>query len=153
MPTTKMPVQGTTEFELRNGGYVGVVTLRGAALRSLRYEGEVSVEGCDFDFRNEKVLGPIKIDHAFTGIGTDTHGTARVCLFEPSGTGVELAWGREWPWVQIHTGDKPVGPDRLGVAVEPMTCPPDAFNSGVDLIHLALGQVHSGNWSIRALHR
>ncbi|MCE3294044.1 MAG: Aldose 1-epimerase, partial [Arthrobacter sp.] len=83
----------------------------------------------------------------------DTHGIAKVSVFDPSGTGVELAWGSEWPWVQIHTGDKPVGPDRLGLAVEPMTCPPDAFNSGVDVVRLAPGQVHSASWSIRAVQR
>lgn len=115
--------------------------------------GESSVEGHDFDFRTEKVLGRMEIDHAFTGISRDTHGTARVCVYDPSGTGVELAWGSAWPWVQIHTGDKPVGPDRLGLAVEPMTCPPDAFNSGTDVVRLAAGQVHSASWSIRALYR
>lgn len=114
---------------------------------------EVPVEGHDFDFRTEKVLGRRKIDHAFTGISRDTHGMAKVSVFDPSGTGVELAWGSEWPWVQIHTGDKPVGPDRLGLAVEPMTCPPDAFNSGMDVVQLAPGQVHSASWSIRALQR
>ncbi|WP_457972937.1 aldose 1-epimerase family protein [Arthrobacter sp. D1-17] len=114
---------------------------------------EVSVEGHNFDFRKEKVLGGVKIDHAFTGISRDTHGTARVCVYDPSGTGVELAWGREWPWVQVHTGDKPSGPDRLGVAVEPMTCPPDAFNSGRDVVQLAPGQEHAASWSIRTLQR
>lgn len=114
---------------------------------------EASVEGHGFDFRKEKALGRLKLDHAFTGISRDSHGIAKVSVFDPSGTGVELAWGSEWPWVQIHTGDKPVGPDRLGVAVEPMTCPPDAFNSGTHLVRLAPGQVHSASWSIRALHR
>lgn len=114
---------------------------------------EVSVKGNAFDFRGEKVLGALKIDHAFTGIAREADGTARVRVFDPSGTGVELAWGREWPWVQIHTGDKPAGPDRLGLAVEPMTCPPDAFNSGTDLVHLAPGQRHAASWSIRALQR
>lgn len=115
--------------------------------------GESPVEGHGFDFRKEKVLGAIKIDHAFTGISRDAYGTARVCIFDPSGTGVELAWGSEWPWVQVHTGDKPVGPDRLGLAVEPMTCPPDAFNSGRDVVQLAPGQEHAASWSIRALQR
>lgn len=114
---------------------------------------EVTVEGHGFDFRREKVLGRVEIDHAFTGISRDSRGTARVCVYDPSGTGVELAWGREWPWVQVHTGDKPSGPDRLGLAVEPMTCPPDAFNSGRDVVQLAPGQEHAGSWSIRALRR
>ena len=32
---------------------------------------------------------------------------------------------------------------RKSLAVEPMTCPPDAFNSGVDLVVLQPGQSHS----------
>lgn len=38
-PTTKTPARGSTEVELRHGAYVAAVTLRGAALRSLRHEG------------------------------------------------------------------------------------------------------------------
>jgi len=109
------------------------------------------VDGGAFDFRAPGRLGPVKIDHAFTDISRDAAGLARVRVFDPSGTGVELEWGAEWPWVQVHTGDKRVGPDRLGLAVEPMTCPPDALHSGTDLIHLQPGQSHSASWTIRGL--
>lgn len=109
------------------------------------------VDGDAFDFRSPRRLGQIKIDHAFTGVARDGDGLARVRVWDPTGTGVELEWDARWPWVQVHTGDKPVGPDRLGLAVEPMTCPPDAFNSGQDLVHLQPGQSHSAAWTIRAL--
>lgn len=110
-----------------------------------------SVDRHEFDFRSPRRLGPLKIDHAFTGIQRDADGLARVRVLAPGGTGVELEWGAEWPWVQVHTADKPVGPDRLGLAVEPMTCSPDAFNSGTDLLHLQPGASHSATWTIRAL--
>lgn len=113
--------------------------------------GMKGVDQHDFDFRSRRPLGALKIDHAFTGIARDREGLARVRVHDPAGTGVELEWGAEWPWVQIHTADKPVGPERLGLAVEPMTCPPDAFNSGTDLLHLAAGESHSASWTIRAL--
>lgn len=109
------------------------------------------VDGDPFDFRSPRTLGQVKIDHAFTGISRDGAGLARVRVLDPSGTGVELEWGTEWPWVQVHTGDKPVGPDRLGLAVEPMTCPPDALHSGTDLVHLQPGGSHAASWTIRAL--
>ena len=109
------------------------------------------VDGDPFDFRTPHRLGAIRIDHAFTHIRRDSAGMARVRVLDPSGTGVELEWGTEWPWVQVHTGDKPVGPDRLGLAVEPMTCPPDAYNSGTDVVHLQPGGAHSASWTIRAL--
>ena len=109
------------------------------------------VDRHEFDFRRPRRLGPLKIDHAFTGILGEPDGSARVRVLDPCGTGVELEWGAEWPWVQVYTADKPAGPDRLGLAVEPMTSPPDAFNSGTDLLHLQPGASHSATWTIRAL--
>jgi aldose 1-epimerase len=116
-------------------------------------EGMVGVEGHAFDFRTEKILGAVEIDHAFTGLISDEDGLAAVRIYDPSGTGVELEWDAAWPWLQIHTADKPTGPSRLGLAVEPMTCPPDAFNSGTDVIRLAPGESHEASWTIRALSR
>ncbi|HEY8702108.1 MAG TPA: aldose 1-epimerase family protein [Arthrobacter sp.] len=108
------------------------------------------VQGHEFDYRIARPLGPVRIDHAFTGILRDEDGLAAVRVLDPLGTGVELEWDGSWPWVQVHTADKPTGKDRLGLAVEPMTCPPDAFNSGTDLIHLRPGESHEAGWTIRA---
>jgi aldose 1-epimerase len=114
-------------------------------------EGMQGVEGHEFDFRTARPLGSVKIDHAFTGIIRDNDGLAAVRVLDPTGTGVELEWDASWPWVQVHTADKPTGKDRLGLAVEPMTCPPDAFSSGTDVIHLHPGEWHEAAWTIRAL--
>lgn len=116
-------------------------------------EGMAAVEGHTFDFRTETILGAVEIDHAFTGLIPDENGLAAVRIHDPSGTGVELEWDAAWPWLQIHTADKPTGLSRLGLAVEPMTCPPDAFNSGTDLIRLAPGESHEASWTIRAISR
>ena len=69
------------------------------------------------------------------------------------GHGVTMSWGAELPWVQVHTADTPAVPasHRVGLAVEPMTCPPDAFNSGTDLVVLEPGASHAASWTIRAL--
>lgn len=112
-----------------------------------------TVNGHEFDFRRERTLGAIEIDHAFTDIERSAGKSASVRVFDPSGSGVELEWDDYWPWLQIHTADKPQGPSRLGLAVEPMTCPPDAFNSGVDLVRLAPGASHEAAWIIRSLSR
>lgn len=112
-----------------------------------------SVEGHEFDFREERVIGETEIDHAFTALERAADGTASVRVFDPSGSGAELEWDEQWPWLQVHTADKPQAPSRIGLAVEPMTCPPDAFNSGRDLIRLAPGQMHEASWIIRALSR
>jgi aldose 1-epimerase len=54
--------------------------------------------------------------------------------------------------VQVHTADQALPElDRLGLAVEPMTCPPDAYNSGTDLIVLEPGAASTASWTIRAI--
>ena len=40
---------------------------------------------------------------------------------------------------------------RGGLAVEPMTCTPDAFDSGVGLVVLGPGAVHAASWRIHPL--
>lgn len=108
--------------------------------------------GGDWDFRTPRPIGDTFIDHAFTGLARAADGQATVRLTTAQGSGVELAWGEDCPWVQIHTADQPVPErNRLGLAVEPMTCPPDAFNSGTDLIVLEAGASASASWTIRAI--
>lgn len=110
------------------------------------------VEGSAFDFHRPRRIGQTRIDHAFSGISFDSSGTARLLLRDPAGTGVAMEWDAACPWLQLHTADKEAPyPDRLGLAVEPMTCPPDAFNTGVDLIRLAPGASHFASWRISGL--
>jgi aldose 1-epimerase len=112
--------------------------------------GERDVEAHPFDFRRPRPIGATEIDHAFTRIRFDDSGTARVVARDREhGTGVGMAWDHSCPWLQVHTADKeaPV-PSRLGLAVEPMTCPPDAFNSGIDVIRLEPSASHGARWRI-----
>ena len=51
-----------------------------------------------------------------------------------------MAITADTPWVQVYSGEQV---SRRGVAIEPMTCPPDAFNSHTDLVALEPGQTHS----------
>ncbi|WDF32812.1 aldose 1-epimerase family protein [Arthrobacter agilis] len=113
-----------------------------------------SVTGTPFDFRSAHALGDVQIDHAFTGIRRDAAGLASVRVTDPrAGTGAAMIFDATCPWVQIHTADLPKKPEstRLGLAVEPMTCPPEAFNSGEDLVVLAQGETHRTGWTITAL--
>lgn len=106
--------------------------------------------GSDFDFRSPRTIGELFIDHAFTDLGRDAQGRLSITLTAPGGTGVELTAGPELPWLQVHTGDRPEPENhRLGLAVEPMTCPPDAFRSGTDLVRLAPGAEHAASWALR----
>lgn len=70
----------------------------------------------------------------------------------PGGWRIRLAhvtvWADEsWPWVQLFTGDLP-DIKRRGFAVEPMTCPPQAFCTGEGVIRLEAGETFSGEWGI-----
>ena len=110
------------------------------------------VEGHALDFRHPKTIGTTEIDHAFTDVGFEGIGIARLELWDPAGTGVAMEWDESCPWLQIHTADKePPLPTRLGLAVEPMTCSPDAFNSGTDVVRLAPGDEHRAGWRIVGL--
>ncbi|WOF22471.1 aldose 1-epimerase family protein [Microbacterium betulae] len=115
--------------------------------------GRVSDDAERFDFRESRRIGPVEIDHAYTGLSRDTAGVASARLVSDAGTGVSLSWDGRCPWVQIHTADRPGEPGhRAGLAVEPMTCPPDAFNSGADLVVLEPREtVDVASWTIAAV--
>ncbi|MHA3682696.1 aldose 1-epimerase family protein [Leucobacter sp. HY1908] len=115
----------------------------------------VTVDSDRFDFRAARLIADAEIDHAFTGLHRDDAGLARVEL-RAAGSGVAMTWDAACPWLQIHTADlsNPAHPGhRAGLAVEPMTCAPDAFNRGQDagLVVLAPGATHTASWSIGAL--
>jgi aldose 1-epimerase len=104
-----------------------------------------------FDFRAPHPVGDTFIDHAFTDIARNSGGSASVVVSSPAGTGVRMSFGPELPWLQVHTADRPAPElSRIGLAVEPMTCPPDAFSTGEDLVRLAPGAEHSASWTIAA---
>lgn len=112
----------------------------------------VAVDAAGLDWREPHAIGDVFIDHAYTGLVRDAEGVATVRLTDATGSGVQMSWGDDCPWVQIHTADqKDPAVHRIGLAVEPMTCPPDAFNSGTDLITLQPGSPSSAHWTIAAL--
>ena len=59
--------------------------------------------------------------------------------------------GDGYGWLQVFTGD-PLGPDRRrkAVAIEPMTCPPNAFVTADDLLVLEPGERVTHSWGIQA---
>lgn len=94
-------------------------------------------------------LGGTVLNHAVTDLERDADGVATVRL-RAGGTGVALWVDGHHRWLQVYTGDDTPTP-RVSVAVEPMTAPPDAFNSGEDLVVLEPGASSSASWGIRAI--
>jgi aldose 1-epimerase len=115
--------------------------------------GLVPLDGTGLDFREARTIGDTYVDHAYTDLLPDDDGLARVTMLAPTGGGVQVTWDPGvLPWVQVHTSDTPeVETNRTGLAVEPMTCGPDAFNSGEDLVVLPPGGEHAVSWTISSL--
>lgn len=106
--------------------------------------GRESVDGGELDFRASKPLGSIRLDHCFTDLVRGGDGRARVEL----GGRATLWVDESFPYVMVFTGDALPDVARRSVAVEPMTCAPNAFRSGDGLIRLEPGETHSGTWGI-----
>lgn len=108
-----------------------------------------------FDYRATRPVGATVINNAFTNLERDEHGIARVeirAVGTADSAGVAIEFDERCPWVQVYTHDYPeIGPGRAGLAVEPMTCPANAFNSRKDLVVLESGESTSAGWRIFAL--
>jgi aldose 1-epimerase len=94
-------------------------------------------------------IGERVFDDPLTDLHRDEDGWARVRLRGPAGA-LELAVDRAWPWLQVYSGDTlPPGQRRRSLAVEPMTCPPNALADGVDVVVLEPWEAWSGTWTLR----
>ncbi len=111
------------------------------------------VSGTPADFRARRSIGAATLDHPLTGLKADADGHARARLAGPAAD-VELWAGPGYGWLQVFTGDT-LGPDarRRAVAIEPMSCPPNAFVSGTDLLVVEPGDAVTLRWGIRATLR
>jgi aldose 1-epimerase len=93
-------------------------------------------------------IGHRAFDTPLTDLERDDDGWARLRLRGPLGE-LELAVDEAWPWLQIYTGDgMPEGQRRRSLAVEPMTCPPNALADDADLLVLEPGTDWSGSWTL-----
>jgi aldose 1-epimerase len=109
------------------------------------------VAGTPLDFRVSSLIGQTAIDFAFTELHRDSQGRATVTLLDPlSGRASSLWVDRSFPWIEVFTGDHLASRQRQGLGTEPMTCPPNALASGLDLIVLEPGASHTAKWGITA---
>lgn len=108
------------------------------------------VKKTEYDFRTARPIGRTVLDTAFTDLARGADGLVRVRLSDADGTrGVQLWAGEGIEWLQLYTGDTlPEEHRRQGLAVEPMSCPPNAFRSGEDVIRLVPGDRAVHHWGI-----
>lgn len=109
--------------------------------------GEQPVSG-GTDLRAGRRLGDVELDTGFATLRRDPDGLARTTLTAPDGRTVTVWQGEGFDYVQAFTTDRYPG-QPLVVAVEPMTAPAEAFNSGRGLRRLAPGETWELHWGIR----
>jgi aldose 1-epimerase len=113
--------------------------------------GEEDVAETEFDFTVGHPVGATRLDTCFTGLARGSGGRSRARLQSTDGErGVEVWADEAFGYLQVYTGDtlEPASRRRQAVAIEPMTCPPNAFASGIDVIRLEPGASWSGAWGI-----
>jgi len=111
--------------------------------------GSEAVKGTEYDFRQPRRIGSITLDHAFTDLERDADGHARVELRDSDReTKVSLWVDQNYPYLMLFSGDPLPDVRRRSLAVEPMTCPPNAFRTGDALIRLEPGASFTSTWGI-----
>jgi aldose 1-epimerase len=107
------------------------------------------VEGTELDFRRARAIGATKLDNAFTDLERGADGLARVELLRSDDDATLSLWLDEtYPYVQLFSGDPLPSVNRRSLAVEPMTCPANAFRSGEGLRVLEPGDSTTGAWGL-----
>jgi aldose 1-epimerase len=107
------------------------------------------VEGTEYDFRTPRPIGATVFDNAFADLERDEDGLARVELHDPeTGRRLTLWADASYPYLQVFSGDPLPDVARRSLAVEPMTCPANAFRTGESLIRLEPGESFTSVWGI-----
>jgi aldose 1-epimerase len=113
--------------------------------------GRSDVAGSPYDFRRGREVGGTVLDTTYTDLVREPDGLARVRLARADGREVTLWADRRWTHLQVFTGETLPAPERRrSLAVEPMTCAPDAFNNGDGVRMLAPADTLAGSWGIHA---
>lgn len=111
--------------------------------------GKAPVSGTTADLRAGVAVRELVLDTAYGDI--DAVDGVIAWLDAPDGSRLALWQDPEWKYLQVYTAHDfpdPAGP-RTAVAIEPMTAPPDAFNSGEALVWIEPGQSWTGSWGLR----
>jgi aldose 1-epimerase len=111
-----------------------------------------AVAGTPWDFTEPRRIGTTQLDTAFGELVRGDDGRAVARLTDPDGSrSVDLWVDEAYRYLMVYTADQVGRVDRRrkAVAVEPMTCPPEALRSGTDVIELDPGVPWRGGWGLR----
>lgn len=109
------------------------------------------VEETPWDFLRLRRIGSTRMDTAFGELVRGDDRRAVAVLSDPVGDRSVRLWVDDgFRYLMVYTADQVGDPERRrqAVAVEPMTCPPDAFRTGTDLIELDPGESWQASWGL-----
>lgn len=110
--------------------------------------GTQSVARTPYDLRRGRRLKTLRLDDGFTGLHVEQgRGQAEV---RAGRAGARIWFDETFRYLQVFTLED-LGGAGPAVAVEPMTCAADAFNSTEGLIVLEPGGVWGGSWGIQPI--
>jgi aldose 1-epimerase len=108
-----------------------------------------SVDGTAYDFNQPRPIGQTVLDNAFTDLERDDDGLARVRLRDPEGSSQLTVWVDDgFRYVMVFSGDPLPDVARRSVAIEPMTCAPNAFRTGDGVVRLEPGRSFACAWGL-----
>jgi aldose 1-epimerase len=108
------------------------------------------IEHTDTDFRELRPIGPTQLDECYCDLERASDGRIQVTLGNPeTGRSITLWADHHSRYLQVFSGDT-LAPERRrrGLALEPMTCPPNAFGSQIDLITLEPDERIDLEWGV-----
>jgi len=110
----------------------------------------IPVDGA-YDFRRLRPVGTLELDTCFAEPARGADGLARTRLLAGDGGRAVMLWmDAGFDYLHVYTGDAEPDPARRrrGITLEPMTCAPDAFNTGEGLRVLDPGAAFAGRWGL-----
>ncbi|MGH8681001.1 MAG: aldose 1-epimerase family protein [Burkholderiales bacterium] len=113
--------------------------------------GTEPVAGSDLDFAAPRPIGSLQLDTGYTDLVRGSDNLARAFLGRPDAGRRVCLWADPlFRYLMVYTGDtlEPASRRRCAVAIEPMTCPPNALRSGIDLLAIRPGEVVEGRWGL-----
>ncbi|MDQ6946363.1 MAG: aldose 1-epimerase family protein [Actinomycetota bacterium] len=113
-------------------------------------DGSRAVDGTEYDFRAPRLIGSTALDTGYEALARDGAGVAHVELTGRDGATARIWMDDGYPYLMLFTGDSLKDPDhrRRGLGVEPMTCAPNALQSGQGLRTLKPGESFTSRWGI-----
>ena len=126
---------------------VDTTTLQLPAASRLELSGGIPTGRTEPAERELSPIGQRRLDDCYTDLDEDW----TVQVTPADGPALELSGDPVWRYLQVFSGDTVPEPARRrqGLAVEPMTCPPNAFVTGEGLIVLRPGEEFRGSWVLR----